>query len=222
MVRYRYGGKNQISYGRNPFNFFEAVKATIDYDNIDVNSFNGMALSGLLIERSLREIRKCKDEKIRREYYEFLRHYVRDRLSGISFSSEKFQSKKEYVIKCDYESFWDEAKLDFTGQLIIHEPDLIKALEGKTAVLWGLGKRGKAFLEIKKKLKLSQLYVTDKYIRKLGDYGIPRECIIESENVWSVGECIVASNHRIYLSIVDKCREYGYECIDLEEYCPWD
>ena len=95
-------------------------------------------------------------------------------------------------------------------------------MSNKTVVLWGAGLRGKAFIKFFSKIQLFGLYITDKDKQKLLGCGIDEEWYLDTNYVWDVATCIVASNDKIFQLIEGKCQEKEIPCINLERYCPWD
>ncbi len=221
LIFYRQNVENQISANRNPLNLLEAVKQILEdlrRKHLYVNHVH--KVTAFLYEHAMYELRTSRNEEQCKKFYYGLRQFVAEHEYEVLLVSPRFTYFKENILKKEYDSGWFLLVDDFEKQLEMQADDLIEKLQGyQRILLWGMGKRGEAFLHFCKLKEIDLAGITDRSNRNTGDitkYGVR---IIDTKEAFKIADFIVASNNEIYCFLLAEHTEIP--CIDLSRYCPY-
>ena len=133
------------------------------------------------------------------------------------FYNKKYETIIHFWKELGYESKWFRWKDKFYEQLCACDylRDTITEW-GSHIILWGTGKRGKAFERWCSKSKVTISGVYDKNIIQDRDYDEYGNKIYDLKTITRFDGLVVASNSKIYHDI---CSNYK-NVIDLESFCP--
>ncbi|WP_026507425.1 glycosyltransferase family 2 protein [Butyrivibrio sp. MC2013] len=224
----------QISENRNPNNLLSCAKQLVDeHFNQQFEKDNNSSLQilkpcdiirkiiELLLRGSLEELRRASDDKVRAAYYDNLRAYILENEELFdNCSSVQSIIKQLFLTNTLEETWWKEDKL-LAAQLESSADELKSLIHGvKKPVVWGIGKRGLAFLHFCLRNNISIYAVTDRSISKAMDYlnsSIISIKTIDNKSALNDSELIIATNSIIYKYLSDN----GFtNVINLEHYCP--
>lgn len=222
LVFYRRDADGQISANRNPGDILEAVKwlmENLEYRGIDDNSIK-KKIAVFLYEHAAYELRVSRSAKKSREFYYDLRHFVAEWGDGMSLSIPAGRYFRDNLLEQEYDSGWFLMMGNYGMQLERCSDDLMGELtKYQKIVLWGMGKRGKAFQHFCRMKNIDLVGIADRSNRNVGgvtEYGFR---IIDKNVAPAMGDVIVASNREIYCSILTEHGEV--QCMDLSQYCPY-
>lgn len=174
-------------------------------------------LMHLLFLAGIDAMKRCGNEKKRREFYLLMQEYVRRNPMEKDYSI--LYTKYRNFIDLPYESHWFENKMNYYWQLRAYSGEIKELLQGRATVfLWGLGKRGVAFQRFCKETGIRICGVTDRQNENIGNFTEFGNKIISTDEVMGSEGCIVASNKEIYNELIEM--QLRTDIIDLEEYCP--
>lgn len=222
LIFYRRNVEGQISANRNPEDLLEAVKWLIEdlaYRGVNDNSIK-KKVAVFLYEHAAYELKTGRNAEQSRKFYYDLRRFVAEWEGEMLLSGLASRHFRDNLLKQEYDSGWFLLIGDYKKQLEIQSDDLLEELaEYQKIVLWGMGKRGKAFQHFCKMKNIDLNGVADRSNRNVGgvtEYGFR---IIDKNDVPAMGDVIVASNKEIYNFLL--VRYGGVQCIDLSQYCPY-
>lgn len=218
---YRQNVKDQISSNRNPGNLLGAVEYLITdlkqrglyHDNLDKAAY-------FLCEHAVYELGKSRNEEQCRRFYYDLRSFITEHQDEMRLQNSTFLYFADNLLRQEYETGWFRLMGNFRAQLEIERDAVLEMLKGyKRIVLWGMGKRGKAFQDFCRMNGIKLAGTADRSNRDVGgitEYGFR---IIDKKDALEIADMIVASNSEIYDLLQT---EYpGARCIDLSRYCPY-
>lgn len=219
LLSYRVGNECQISARRNPFNFWKAMKEVLERRKNCCDAAEYRKIFYALVEGSVWEIKRCSDDTVKKEYYEFISNYLKEQAKEMVFDDINGNQHLKYFIEEKYESGWIEESGNYDLQLEKKKQSLLSCLKPDIKIIiWGNGKRGLALQRFCKKYGIHNLSVTDKkndLIGKNTEMGIP---VIHTDKALKDADLIIASNKEIYNELCNV--GIGIELIDLVQYCP--
>ena len=217
--QYRCDTEYQISSKRNPFNTYEAiikVRDEIKRKKIYRKEHDEMIKSFFWVT-SCNNIIEGKNEVLKKEYYGFCQELIRK--GDLSCNNYKGREIIDKWRANSYESRWYKIKGDYEKQLEERSGEIAGIFANKSDIyVWGRGQRAKAFELFAATNNIIIKGICDRKNSSTcqkDDFGIE---IVKTDTVLSEGECIVASNHGIFLElqeIIDVNK-----LIDLELLCP--
>lgn len=223
LIYHRVGDNNCISSNRNPFYFYEAMRKVYERFNCEAHGLYSDLIKERLVWGSVFELKSCNDRMSAEKYYSFISGFIREKINLDKIQDKKNLMYCNYFLSQSYDSGWLDLVGDYYKQLIQNETKLLYYINDEiNIVIWGNGKRGKAFQFFCKEQKLKNVYVFDKKSEDIGmltEYGYP---MISEKSVFDIGNTIFASNTMIYHDIVEKCVNLGRKCVNLQNYCLLD
>lgn len=222
LVFHRVGAPGSISYDRNPFNMIKAIRRIQERFGDELDVRYKAALEYFVVGGSIWELQRCRSERIRKEYYYHVRNYIKKYIKYENIDNRVIKLYVKLFLNNEYESEWFETLGDYEKQLDNNADDLLALLEDVTGsiLLWGDGKRGRAFQKFCSKRAIHNVIVTDvnaSALANVTDIGfayVPYETALDNIDI------VVASNNKIYDDLIDKTDAKGIKCINLEEFCP--
>lgn len=221
LISYREKNGKQISANRKPVNLLKAVMLVNQrLEELGLFEKHGSKLYYFLLKNSIYEWQTCKEEKENEEYYGLLKDYFWQSTSGMIFEDKFFSFCRTHLLEESYESKWFMLVDDFYQQLNIAAEDLKKVLEGfHHIVLWGMGKRGKAFQRFCYENHIPLLGVADKTNLRINEKTEWGYDVIRTEKAFYMADLIVASNTEIFEHLSGENRKISL--MNLNEYCPY-
>lgn len=217
LVQYRCGQKNQISAKRDPRNIYfvgkkawETHKGKMDFDISAVSMF---MLIGMISEFS-----RCINDEWKEECYVRLANFIKKHKSDISYKNKLYCYYIDSLLNMEYNTGWYKEAFSFTTKLRIAFPEIQRKMKDKkNVVLWGLGERGRAFVQVCKENDFKIIYITDRRCIEEGCMKYDGISVIDSDEALKKSDGIIASNHAIAEYIYKNKQEI---CVcDLENYC---
>lgn len=217
LVQYRCGQKNQISAKRDPRNIYIVCKKAWEIYKgkmgLDIS-----ALSLLLIIGMINELNRCNNDEWKKECYIRVVRFIKKHQSDISYKNKLYCFYIDSLLKMSYETGWYKDAFSFTTKLRVAFPEIYEKMKDKeNVVLWGLGERGRAFVQVCKENDFKILYITDRRYNEEDFNKYEGIRVIDGNDALERADGIIASNHEI--------AEYIYRsqqkiCVcDLENYC---
>lgn len=214
LVFWRENRPGQINQNRNPVNLYLAVKKILEED-ISYDLYP--KVQRILIRQGVPELRKSKKEEWSKLFYDNVVKFLVEAGENIfsNFDDERLaQMYKKYT----FESKWWELDNVYVSQLSLCFDDGILWFDNlDNTILWGCGKRGRAFLEIVKERCLSIKGIYDKNEELAKHIAVEYHVEYCSRQKTNEVNRIIASNHNIWSVVKDIYPEI--EVIDLEQYC---
>ncbi len=213
LVWHRTNRTGQISAGRKAINFLKAVKSLKDELEIR-HELTGDFKQKLLyfsIQTGLYELKNDNDEI----FYLAFRDYLNEFNTKISNDTVE-QRRVAWLSKPMDE--WLYFVGDFHSQLFKNKDSILAALNDKKSIyMWGFGKRGKAFADFSKELKIKIKGIYDRN-PKNEDFGI-RFCSFQKMK--EEADIVVISSFSIKDDYgFSELTEKGLDVLDLNRYCP--
>lgn len=165
-----------------------------------------------LLMHSVGQLRTGKDEEANICLY----NRVSDCFSGKKMKNAKLETIRKAFVDLDYNTRWFEEKEEFLFQLRWNSQLLIEMLNKQEVWLWGLGKRGNAFIEWANENSIEIKGACDKKDDKSGMTINGIKILQCSEVIKKKNIVIVASNGKIYN---DLKHMQEFRVVNLELYC---
>lgn len=217
LVKYRCGQKSQISANRDPRNIYLVGKKAWERfegnRNLDISALSLFILIGMI-----NELNRCNNDEWKKECYVEVTNFIKKYYNDISLKNELYSYYIKSLLTLEYSSGWYKDAFSFQTKLRVAFPEIERKIKDKkNLVLWGIGERGKAFLQVCKENKFEILFITDKQYDAKEKIKYDDILIINSDEALKEADGIIASNHAITEYIHDSRKEV-YVC-DLEDYC---
>ena len=214
--------KGQISEHRNPQNFIKCVdKLIVDADNYLVEVGIRRKIIELFLRGGLDELRRAPNNYVRELFYDSLVEYLMNHADYFEPASFWQTFLKAQFLSKNYDSGWWKVEEFFFIQMMLKKAEIEKILrESCRPCLWGMGKRGRLFLEYCRKENMKMYAVTDKCISKA--YAVIEKlsntpAVMDTVKVIHEADLIIASNRAVY-RYVNKLTDV--KIVNLEDYCP--
>lgn len=218
LVMYRQNIDGQISSNRNPNDLYFAVeRAMFELKSISEYDISlEKQLYYYLIKSGFYELGKSINKEKNQQFYDNVRNLLDKK--RISFTSSCANNYVDLWLNNEYESGWIRLAGDYKRQIEVfnYKWDIEKIIN-KPCVLWGFGKRGRAFWEWVKEKHDVEIAVYDE---GFNESATDRDCFISDVSWKKKNNIVIASNQMIYsIAISDKkCK--SKEILNLEELCP--
>ncbi len=217
LVKYRTNVTSQISFHRNPFNFFAAVDKLSQF--LDKTKEINKQLFLLMLQGGLYELCLCKNDELKKQAYEVLSQICKEN-KEVPIKNNKQDFWRKCFVSQPYESKWFCQKLDYLNQLRLCAEEIKKWWESQKEIyLWGLGKRGTAFQKFCREENLLLSGVADKKNNAIGQRTEYNYLTIATKEVLSSSGIIIASNNAIYDELLVLLGNES-RIVNLERYCP--
>jgi len=221
LIKYRTGELNQISSHRDPINFYKAIDKILKDlvgTEYSLQTYQTM-IYALLLEGMFQEISMSNNEEKNKELYLLCQAFFED--NDIVFHDLEYEARRKELKYKNYETFWFKNIRNYKGQLEKEAKSLIEKLSSKNIVLWGMGKRGKAFMDWAERIEQVKIVAicdgkNDKCNEEINNIQIINTNDIDKfDNIM-----IVASNTRIYEYVITDLFYDSKKVLNLELYCP--
>ena len=221
LIFYRQNVKNQISANRNPGNLLEAVEwLAVDLKRRGLYGAYSNKIAYFLCEHAVYELGASRNEEQCRRFYYDLRDFMAECRDRTALQNPKLLYFVDNLFKQEYDTGWFRLMGDYRAQLEMERNTILESLQGyKRIVLWGRGKRGKAFQDFCRTHGIELAGIADRNNRDAGsttEYGFK---VTDKVQALENADVIVASNREIYDFLQAECG--GTQCIDLSRYCPY-
>lgn len=222
LVTYRVENGNQITSYSNLLNYWYAIEYVLETRKKNDYDIEWRQIMVALLSVIIDLLHRTSDEGRKRKCYEIVQLLVKKNKEHLQFENRKYNKYVLLFLEKEYESKWFEKINDFERQIEDYADSvLLDWIENnKKVVIWGNGKRGKAFQRFCKKKSVVNIRVTDKNNDKINYYTEEGYLIICTEDVYKYADIVVASNFEIYkeLKAVEKLNRV--QVVNLENYCP--
>jgi len=213
LVDYRVGTPGNISTSRNPLNIWYAFDELREKISKRFDDYDFHILDATLLNSCICELNLGTQEENKKKLYENCKHFLKDK----KMSQKHLERQRKYFIEFEYETKWFEHIGDYIVQLRYNSNRILRRLGCKELWLFGIGERGKAFLQWAHENNIKLQGICDKRNDKCGEIinGIKifsREDVLKKENI-----TIIASNDAVYEELNHICKE---DLINLEAFCP--
>lgn len=222
LIAYRTGTCTQITFNRDISNIYLAVdKIRNDIRKTKYyKSEYELMLDALLLVTMIEELKECLRIENCRDLYDICRTYfIR---SKRRFINKSLATWREMTIRYPFESLWFTYVGDFKRQFEYNRDRIIPILLEKNNVLWGLGKRGEAFLNWAENNNITLSAVCDKSNNRCGEIIHDSIRVINTEEALEMGKDantrIIASNYSVFEDIGQYAELKNI--VNLEEFCP--
>ncbi len=221
LVTYRNDVGTQITAKREPMDAYRSVNAIFEWlEEPSVEIYKQLLC--LLAGTSLQALRSAPDEDKKREYYSFVSGLFREKLKKYSFDNVYMSFRFKCFMTLDYDSDWFN-NLNFDGEdyyikLLLNKELLLTIIpQNKACVLWGNGKRGKAFQKLWGKYGNHKLIVTDQIITEVAktEEGFD---IVPVKEIDVQESFIIASNNAIKEELIKKYGLNEENVLSVEEH----
>lgn len=218
MVFYRYNTDFQISSNINPMNLLTAIKKTRnDLLRKEIyKKWHDSQILNYLINIGIMEIKRCANQDRCKKFYEESQRY----LNEMEYQPNELREREmlKYWRDKSYHTNWIDLIGDYNSQLNNNRDDLLYNLKNKGRIyVWGLGKRGQAFITFAQN---NNVIIEGVYDKKGICCSLKNDINLSSpEEILCSSDLIIATNAEIfeYLSIKNKNSAI---ILNLEEYCP--
>jgi len=215
LVKYRVRETGNISASRNPHNIYLAIEKVLE----DLKKRKALSdefvrdVVAILLKSGVLELQNSNDIRMAKLTYE----KGKDLLKNISYKDSMLERLRLLWINENFEVQWFKHYGDYEFFLKLNTKTLINEINNKEIYLWGLGKRGQAFISWAKenKIKIKATYdknISEEVARQYFDI-----LFITEDEMLSCNGIIIATNEKIYKSI--ETMVCG-SVMDLEKYCP--
>ena len=219
LVDYRTGSGNQISSNRDPRCVCDAVEEIMK--TVQSDKCLSKKIAYAFFDMLRYEFRHSDNKFWREESYYRIRKILKRYFENVTFENNTWNVLREKVENFEYNYGQIFLNADLEAQLQDTQEDLKKEIgESDELVVWGYGKRGKAFLNILDITKYKKVMVVDRSndgVDLIADKGVP---IIHTDMVMGKECVIVATNTSIYNDIKELDDFKHAKIINLEKYCP--
>lgn len=219
LIIHKINREGQISGNRNPINHLNATKSLMEKIK-DEKSIR--KIIELMVISGLSELNRCSNEENRKRFYTELVDYINDEEKIIKSASERQIKIINIYKRYPYESkWWSTIDLFYYNQLKDNRNVLIEIMKKiNKPILWGCGNRAKAFIKFINQENIRIYGITDRNIenaKRLKKELKIENVIYSNEEAIANAESIIASNEKIYESLIKK--DYDFPLINLEKYC---
>lgn len=219
LVDYRTGSSNQISSNRDPRCVCDAIEKILKRVNIDTHLSVQVARAFLGMMRY--EFNSSSNDRLREESYYRLREMLREYFCDVLFEDNTYNVLKKKIEEEDYSFGQFFLSGEFEGQLRGVQDELKKEIgDIEEVVVWGNGKRGKAFLNILDLFDCKSVMIVDTKNDSVGMFAENEVPIMHTDKVKGKNCVIIATNNCIYNDIKDLDDYKKAKIINLERYCP--
>ena len=222
LFSYRVGHLTQNTAHRHPMDTYKVISAVIEKAEANKDIYLYNQLICILLGSSIEALRTSPFEEEKREYYVFLTKYFSENKKKILFENTYLNRRIEYFLVKEYESRWFDYIGDFEKQLRVRWDEISSRLKSfkEGFVIWGNGKRGRAFQKLCHEKGYKDIWITDRcgVVEGISE----RSCFpfLSSRDVMKSNLPIIASNQMIFQSLISECLINNRELIDIEQYCP--
>lgn len=219
LVDYRTGSSNQISSNRDPRCVCDAIEKILKRVNMDAHLKAQIASAFLGMMKY--EFNSSSDDRWREESYYRLRGMLKEYFCDVVFEDNTYNVLKKKIEEEDYSCGQFFLSGDFEGQLRGVQDELKKEISDiEDVVVWGNGKRGKAFLNILDLFDCKSVMIVDTKNDSVGMFAENEVPIMHTDKVKGKNCVIIATNNCIYNDIKDLDDYKKAKIINLERYCP--
>lgn len=219
LVQYRQNIPGQISSNRNPNDLFSAIEKVV-YELTTRGKYNKCLekqIIYLLIKSGFYELGTSINKENNKQFYDKVKLLLND--NQIHFMSG---CANEYVSMWQqngYDSGWIALAGDYKKQIEIFANKWdIESIIQKKCVLWGFGKRGRAFWEWIKYKYQAEIKVYDEGVVE----SVQNESFFIRDDSWKNDvDIIVASNQAIHSIALNDIMCKNAEIFNLEDLCPF-
>lgn len=219
MIKHITNRQGQISLNRNPLNHLVAINALID-NTKDADTIR--KIIDLLVFTGISELRRCNDESSRKFFYSRFVEYISNEPRIKNNASIVQRNILYFIQKHSFNSnWWVSSENAYYVQLKEKRNELINLMEGYSRiVLWGCGKRGKAFLIYAIEEKINLYGVTDKEnaqaVKIISETGFNAR-VLDAAEAFDRADMLIASNKYVYKDIIHI--NPSFPVINLFDYC---
>lgn len=212
--------EKRVSVNNNPINLYLAFQKSLDRINSEKKPELLKYLLVMLLHTGILELNRSKNEENNRKFYQYIQSYFMNFFGKIEFKNNIYNQLADYYLNNSYESYWWKQANSFEWQLERNQEKIIKIIsKHKNILLWGLGKRGMAFLRFCKQNKIILYGVADKKNDRVGELCEEEYLIRHTDDAIIKADYIIASNGIIWK---DLCKNVvNIEIMNLEEFCPY-
>lgn len=217
LVKYRVLTNHQISANRDPMNLGYACRQAIECYN---GSKDAKKRIQILILMLITMRAECKDDDTHDQLCQYMRDNILDYIICEDVENRTIKKLLLLIQNDEYTLSTAKSIFSFENQINDHRIELInKLMQPKPIFLWGVGKRGKAFLKFCKENSIKISAVADSNNTNIGKIDCFGNKIISIDDMLNKKGLIVASNNNIYECI----RKYRTEqsALNLQQYCPF-
>lgn len=211
LIDYRVDTPGSISRGRNALDIWEAFRKIRNDVQTRYEEKFEQELDIALLFHVVAQFVSHSSEESKEKLYIIAKDYFQNKVLDVSY----MEIIRKKLVSQNFETRWFEKKDDFLYQLRENKKVLKECISDKAVWLYGLGKRGRAFVQWAEE--------NDIIIQGAFDKGIPLNSVILGIKMfdWTTVEknnmVVVATNSQIFNQI--KATK-GVTFINLEDYCP--
>lgn len=217
LIKYRMFTEHQISANREPMNLAYACKCAMERYSGKTNSNRRIQILILMIMAMRAE---CKDEHTYSRLCEYIKYNMLDNIILDDIENKTIKKIILLIKENEYTLHRAEKIFLFENQIKDHEAELINELQSyENIFLWGIGKRGKAFLKFCHKRNIKISAVTDSNSLNMRKEDCLGNKLIDINDMLNKKGVIIASNNSIFHCISKMKTESGI--LNLQHYCPF-
>lgn len=221
LISYREDITGQISSKRTPINLWYAIESLMIRRKDVMSEREYKKIMFALIEGSLSELKRCKRESDKKEFYDFISDMFRKKIKHIRFDSKIVTEHLKNFCEKDFASGWFDMSGDFLKQINNRKKELLGIMSGRQKILiWGMGKRGEAIQEFCSLNGLEKVVLTDRKDNSIGKRSPYGYEIIASYSALKDVDLLIATNQIIYEEIKMLVCKRNIQILNLEQYCP--
>ncbi|MBR5637209.1 MAG: hypothetical protein IKW81_09800, partial [Pseudobutyrivibrio sp.] len=216
---YRFNTDYQLSSHMNPLDLLVGiiqVEKELKKRNIE-NTVIDRIISTYLIGIGIMEMSLCNQDNVNKSFYEKSANYLRGK--SATLKSETYEMYRKKWISLSYESKWFDKIGNYEIQLRDNRDELLKQVKSldKPIVVWGMGKRGRAFIKFAFENEIDICAICDKENSECGSYDEYNNAIISTSEVLDMKDVvIVATTNQIFSDLKSVAK---VTVIPLQIYC---
>ena len=217
LLTHRRGGPLQLTPWKGVTDYWKVFESWLFAPPVWLGKTEMTQMVYALVKTGIFRMNQINDEKEKKIFYAYVRDYFRKTAKSFLDSPEIAVWSKAFQTYSFESGWWKRFRYEM--QLELNWTEIEKIFDASMKnVVWGLGRRGKAFLRVCRGHGIKGLFVTDRNLKSMKDGDMCGYIRMEVETVKKTKGIIIASNENIYgeLTVMDiDARIY-----DLQQYCP--
>lgn len=215
LVRYRTNTTFQLTSNRNPHNLKRAIDDTKNFFAIkgELDNELNVQLNSLYLKWIFEELRRTRNLILAQSAYEECKAFFLD--EG-NFIKEEDKILKNCLIEKSFSSEWYKHIGNFYNELTYNSMKLKEAISGERCILWGTGRRGKAFIKWADENGIRLIGVCDRKNDEDNEEYFMNVKLIKTYDVLHNQHLIIASNEAIF-TYLKGCKKE--KVINLQQFC---
>lgn len=216
---YRFNTTYQLSSHMNPLDLLTGI-INVENELLKRDKYSTSAekmLSTYLIHTGLMEMDFCKCLEYNRNFYKKTSTYLKGKNMNVLVGQTRLYGNNWITLAFD--SKWFEQIGQYETQLENNREKVVGLLNNTSGklIVWGMGKRGKAFESFAKKNAIEIYAVCDQSNSKCGELDDYNNIILNTNEVLRLDDVIIiATNNQISYDIKER---YGIDSVSIETYC---